>query len=321
MRLVVRAALTLAVVAMTLTRVDPASARPRPAAKGRSLARAESDAVKEAQRLKSEANQLLDGGRAEEALERYRQARAASPLPELDYNEGRALQALARYGEALESLTRFRDTAPPKLVQQVPTLDALIAELRAKLHVLTVVASPEGAEVLVRDVRVGQAPLRALQVAAGEAKVEVRAPKHAPYVRTVELAGGATSTLEVTLAPVIVPSYLAVVSSPEGARVAVDGRVVGASPTRVRIEPGRHDVTLELDGYERASQSIAIKPEASETLRISLTKRPGGVLTRWWFWGAVGVVAAGATASAIALTTERDPAVGSLPPGQVAVGR
>lgn len=312
---------TIACVAFLLSAGAPAQAGPRRAHAGSVTSLAEKEAQREAQRLKAEANELLDGGRPEEALARYRQARQASPLPELDYNEGRALQALARYAEALEALVRFRDTAPPKVVQQVPMLASLIEELKGKLHVLTVSATPEGAEVLVRDVRVGSAPVRGLQVIAGSAKVEVRAPKHVPYLRTVDLPGGATSTLDVTLAPVVVPTYLSVVTVPDGARVSVDGRALGASPARLRVEPGRHDVTLEHEGYERALQSIVVKPESNETLRVSLTKKPGGVLTRWWFWGAVGVVAAGATVSAVALTTERDPAVGSLPPGQVAVGR
>ena len=41
------------------------------------------------------------------------------------------------------------------------------------------------------------------------------------------------------------------------------------------------------------------------------------ILGRWWFWTAVGVVAAGGVTTFIALTTEKSPDSGTIPPGQV----
>ena len=39
---------------------------------------------------------------------------------------------------------------------------------------------------------------------------------------------------------------------------------------------------------------------------------------KWWFWTAIGVVVVGGgIATYIALTTEKDPAAGSIPPGTV----
>ncbi len=44
----------------------------------------------------------------------------------------------------------------------------------------------------------------------------------------------------------------------------------------------------------------------------------GSVLGKWWFWTGVGVVlAAGGVALGIALTTEKDPDAGTIPPGTV----
>jgi hypothetical protein len=44
-------------------------------------------------------------------------------------------------------------------------------------------------------------------------------------------------------------------------------------------------------------------------------REPPGLLSRWWFWTAAGVIVAGSVASYFVLTTERDPTPGTFGQG------
>jgi hypothetical protein len=61
---------------------------------------------------------------------------------------------------------------------------------------------------------------------------------------------------------------MTVVSRPAGARVFVDGKLVGTTPLQVpAVAPGSHSVRLELDGYRGWSTTTSV--EAGEQKRIA----------------------------------------------------
>ncbi|UCH25543.1 MAG: PEGA domain-containing protein [Trueperaceae bacterium] len=78
-----------------------------------------------------------------------------------------------------------------------------------------------------------------------------------------------TDTALFVVGPPVPPPFatLSVDSIPSGAEVFVDGRFVGFTPLRYDTDPGRHDVTVSLDGYRTFSQSISVG--AGETFRIN----------------------------------------------------
>lgn len=47
-------------------------------------------------------------------------------------------------------------------------------------------------------------------------------------------------------------------SQPEGAFIQVDGKSIGVTPSFVELSPGRHQITLSLNGYENESRSVEI---------------------------------------------------------------
>jgi hypothetical protein len=67
-------------------------------------------------------------------------------------------------------------------------------------------------------------------------------------------------------------------SSPPGASVRLDGRVVGKTPWRGDVAPGRRQVDLELDGYAPVSRTIITQRGESYPLTLVLTPEQVGAI-------------------------------------------
>src|SRR5688572_26916819 len=80
--------------------------------------------------LKRQGDAALEELHAADALEAYNAALAITNDPAIVFNRGRALQALARYTEALSAFEAFQHDAPPDLISKVPGLPDLIADVR-----------------------------------------------------------------------------------------------------------------------------------------------------------------------------------------------
>lgn len=72
------------------------------------------------------------------------------------------------------------------------------------------------------------------------------------------------------------PTRIYVRSTPSGARVSIDGGVVGTTDGLFEVEPGRHAVRVELDGYSPATKDVTAEAEQIERVVVSLKKAPGG---------------------------------------------
>ena len=95
--------------------------------------------------LKSQGDAALVDGRFSDALDAYTRANTIEPSPALQYNRGRALQALGRHAEALDALEEFQRSAAPDLLARVPQLAALLTQVRAKVSTLRVQTPPPNA--------------------------------------------------------------------------------------------------------------------------------------------------------------------------------
>ena len=61
---------------------------------------------------------------------------------------------------------------------------------------------------------------------------------------------------------------LTIESRPEGARVFLDGKLMGATPLAIpNVAAGEHAIRLERDGYQHWSSSVRIV--ASEQIRVT----------------------------------------------------
>lgn len=286
--LVLVAALTLASSAAT---AQPASPKPAPVP-------AQPGPQERADQLKREADGLMDNIRYEEALAKYREAYAISAAPALLYNMGRALEALARYPEALESLRAFDAKAPPDIHAKVPNLSKLIAEIEGRTCVLTVEANA-GATVKLGDVVLGKTPLTSVRVNAGKRiRVEIALEGFELETREVELPSRGDVKIKVALVSKDKSGVLAIDSPVKGATIFVDEMPPRQVPTEVRVAAGRHTIKLTAAGYR--DNVIDVEVVAGERRPIIIEPGEPPVYERWWFWTTIGVLVAGGVAGGVA---------------------
>ncbi len=268
--------------------------------------------------LKEKGDEAFRERRYGEALELYDAAWAKEQQPVLNYNRGRAYEALGRFPEALDQFESFVERAPKDLKAKVPKLDALMEETRGKVCTVTIESVPVGATVLLDGVKLGVTPIVDRRVNAGDVELELSADNYLPKTQSVSLPGGGTLPLKVSLAPVT-QGKLIVKTDPEGATVTIDGKPAGLSPIVREVTSGEHQLRIELDGYETIEDTFAVEPGKDETVSITLTSTTP-VYAAWWFWTSIGgavAVAGGLTATFVALNTEKDPEPGSIDPGLV----
>jgi hypothetical protein len=267
-------------------------------------------------RLKKEADAMMDAGRFAEAAQLYARAYEASSDPGALYNEGRALEALGEYPEAILRLEKFRAVAPPALRARTSGLDDHIANLRSRVGKIVVTSNVRGARLLVRSRDVGVLdPTLEVFSRAGPTTIEVTADGYETWRKEIELRAKETTAIEAQLVPR--GAVVAVRSRPDGASVAVDGRPWGLSPLEVKVTPGPHVVRLSKDGFSDESVDINVASGDRRELDVPL-KTVGPITSKWWFWTAIGVaVAASATVIIVAATSGGSEATGDFQPGRV----
>ncbi len=101
-------------------------------------------------------------------------------------------------------------------------------------------------------------------------------------------------------------------ASVEGAEVTLNGALVGKTPVRAQLKPGKYDAKVTRTGYVTLTQTIEVKNDGSKTADFVFTLvaeaapiDPPPVATSdtpyyktWWFWTAIGV---GVTALGVGL--------------------
>ena len=98
----------------------------------------------------------------------------------------------------------------------------------------------------------------------------------------------------------------------------MDGRALGPAPLKRAAFVGAHEVALALEGYEPGRATTEVKDGLTARVELALRKIPPPprpraaplaaapvaqstpIYRRWWFWTGIAVVAAGATAGAVA---------------------
>lgn len=277
------------------------------------VARAQEDAAS----IKKRGDVAIEAGRAAEALSAYRESYALSQDPALLYNLGRAYKLLGEDAEALASLEEFERKATPELRRLVPGLSKQIADLRAKVTTLVLACDVVGATVRLRDRTLGTCPMPpAVRVNAGKAHLEVTAEGRFPFVRDTDLPGGGVASFDVHLGSKATSGILAVRANVPHARVTVDGQVLGIAPVETIVAAGSHAIDVQRDGYKSTHTGAVLAAGERRTVDVSLESETG-LLGRWWFWTAVGVVVAGGVALVVVLNTEKDPDRGTVAPGVV----
>lgn len=150
----------------------------------------------------------------------------------------------------------------------------VFAELVSNTAQLEVSSVPNGAEVRVNGIYAGDTPIRIEEVQAGEADVKVSKRGYKPY--QMRMTFEATKPYKVDAELEALPSGLTVMTTPEGARIMIDNKVVGESPiTLENLKEGPHEVTASFDGYDTATKNIYLEPDINDSVEFNLRKNSG----------------------------------------------
>jgi hypothetical protein len=121
----------------------------------------------------------------------------------------------------------------------------------------------------------------------GVHRVRLSATGYFAYERDVRVLDGSVVPLDVTLQEK--PALLTVVAA-EGAHVSVDGRPRGVTPTQpLALAPGRHFVTVTMNGHEPFSREIIVTRDEKRSLEAALPST--GQRTAAWLLIGTGTMA------------------------------
>jgi hypothetical protein len=169
------------------------------------------------------------------------------------------------------------ETAPPsRSEEETPPPPAAavspVAAVEGARCDATIKTEPDGAKVLAAGAELGKTPLE-VSLPCGAQEVEIRRPRYRDETRTLELAPGKVTRLEVDLSR---PEHrIRVVSVPEGARVTINGRSAGTTPVTTTVngfEQAR--VNVEMSGYKEWSKRVYVRSSTTSlTARLSPDKK------------------------------------------------
>jgi hypothetical protein len=150
---------------------------------------------------------------------------------------------------------------------------------------LLVRSTPAGARVTVDGRDAGVTPATVRNLADGSHRVRITRDGYAPEERRILISRGRPSqSLIVPLASERVASAtpaatgpfvgeLMVESRPPGAKVFLDGKLLGTTPfAQPAIPAGEHAIRLERDGYRRWSSSIRVVANEQNRVTASLER-------------------------------------------------
>lgn len=95
---------------------------------------------------------------------------------------------------------------------------------------------------------------------------------------------------------------LSIETEPPSAEVSLAGRSCVSPCEMTRISPGTHEIIVKKAGFLTWQGTVTLAPKQAGRITTKLEAPERGIVSRWWFWTAVGVaVFAGAAAAFVAL--------------------
>jgi hypothetical protein len=179
---------------------------------------------------------------------------------------------LGEYNLEFKSPKQLPRTMKAELADRTPV--RIYAELVSNTAQLEITSVPDGAEVRINGILAGETPMRIEEIQAGEADVKVSKRGYTPY--QIRMLFEATKPYKVDAELVALPSGLTVLSSPEGARIMIDSKVVGETPiTLSNLKEGPHEVSATLEGHETLTKSIYLEPDINDSVEFNMQKNSG----------------------------------------------
>ena len=165
-------------------------------------------------------------------------------------------------------------------------LDVRLEQFIPQTGTLTVTSTPNGADIYVNNVWIGNTPLTNYEVDTGaqhekQVTVGLVLSGYKNHVSLLTLKGGQHTPLDVRLEKFIPRTgTLMVTSTPSGASVYIDGDLIGQTPLHdYEIDTGSQrekqiEVRLELSGYKNRVAQLTLRGGQQTPLEVRLEKIP-----------------------------------------------
>lgn len=141
---------------------------------------------------------------------------------------------------------------------------------------LTIQTTVEGAEVIIDEETVGFTPVDPQTLEPGQHTVRVRRPGFTEFDDVVNLDAGQELTLDV---PLIALAMIATVrSTPDGARVFVDGTFRGNTPIELELPDGDHSVRVVAPLYMEQIREVSARAGETDLIEFELERIPEELL-------------------------------------------
>ncbi len=136
---------------------------------------------------------------------------------------------------------------------------------------------PPGARLWLDGQDKGELPIRVRDPGAGTHTWRVEAPKREPATGEIVAVKGRNYLIDVKMASSA--GIFVIESTPPGATVVLDEKVVGVTPLRLEgVAAGEHDVRVELDGYATVLRAIDTTDGRRGEVLVTMAKE-GGTIT------------------------------------------
>jgi hypothetical protein len=167
----------------------------------------------------------------------------------------------------------------------------------------------EGARTAIRGTTPVRGPVR---LRPGTHTIRVSREGYLPFSEVFDIAAGQSTEVEADL--VLYSGTLKVLATPEGVEVQIDGGAVARAPVEARVSIGDHVVRLSRPGYVEEVRRVAVRTGQATELAVRMVAEAEAAKAasktvfwkQWWFWTVIGVVAAGAVATGVAVPLTRD---------------
>lgn len=238
-------------------------------------------AVAEAKKLFERALKLYKEKAYREALALFLRAYELSPRASLQRNIAQCYRDLQEFALAYEAYNELLDKYGPTLAPaETTTIKNVIAELALLSGAIKVAIAEPGATVRIDGREVGTTPLaKPIRVKLERHQVTVTKAGFEPFAKDVEIAAGATVTIDGTLETELRTGHVSVTVKGSGdARVFVDGQDVGAGPAwEGDVVPGAHVIEARGAAVMAPPMRIEVTRRGKVEVALELRARVGRV--------------------------------------------
>ena len=139
-----------------------------------------------------------------------------------------------------------------------------------KVADISVISSPEKAEIYVDGNLVGKTPSQ-VAVEPGTRRISLKYRRYQDWTGEVTVEPYQRRKINVDLQPARL-TWLTVNSTPEGARVYVDGELKGTTPGNFTMDSGKREIKVVKEGHETWKKRVEAEAGAQRKLDLDLSR-------------------------------------------------